>query len=126
VGKTLYVGNLNYRTTDRDLGQLLGAYGAVRSAQVIVDRDTGRSKGFGFAEMGSDQEARAAVAALNGKEVQGRCLTVKEANPKEDGGGGRRKGPGKNRAGEGRKRPPALGRRLRRPRPGRGAESSST
>jgi RNA recognition motif-containing protein len=63
-------------------------HGTVQSAQVIMDRDTGRSKGFGFVEMGSEQEAQAAIAALNGKEIQGRPLTVNEARPKEGGGGG--------------------------------------
>ena len=103
MGKKLYVGNLAYGVTDGDLQQLFGAYGTVQSAQVIMDRDTGRSKGFGFVEMGSDQEAQAAIAALNGKEVDGRSLTVNEARPKTEGGGGRggyggggggRRGPG--------------------------------
>jgi RNA recognition motif-containing protein len=88
MGKKLYVGNLPYGVADSDLEQLFGAHGTVQSAQVIMDRDTGRSKGFGFVEMGSDQEAQAAIAALNGKEVQGRALTVNEARPKEGGGGG--------------------------------------
>ena len=87
MGKKLYVGNLAYGISDSDLQQLFGAHGTVQSAQVIVDRDTGRSKGFGFVEMGSDQEAQAAIAALNGKEVEGRALTVNEARPKTDGGG---------------------------------------
>ena len=87
MGKKLYVGNLGYGVTDSDLEQMFGQHGSVRSAQVIVDRDTGRSKGFGFVEMGSDQEAQAAIAALNGKEVEGRALTVNEARPKTDGGG---------------------------------------
>jgi RNA recognition motif-containing protein len=89
MGKKLYVGNLDYGVTDSVLEQLFAAHGTVESAQVIMDRDTGRSKGFGFVEMGSDQEAQAAIAALNGKEVDGRSLTVNEARPKEDGGGGR-------------------------------------
>src|SRR5271166_2627361 len=89
MGKKLYVGNLPYSVTDSDLQQMFEAYGAVQSAQVIMDRDTGRSKGFGFVEMGSDQEAQAAIAALNGKEVEGRSLTVNEARPKTEGGGGR-------------------------------------
>ena len=75
-------------------------HGTVVSAQVIMDRDTGRSKGFGFVEMGSDQEAQAAIAALNGKEVDGRSLTVNEARPKE-GGGGSRGGSGGGRGGYG-------------------------
>jgi len=88
MGRKLYVGNLSYGTTDSDLEQLFAAHGTVQSAQVIMDRDTGRSKGFGFVEMGSDQEAQAAITALNGKEVDGRSLTVNEARPKEGGGGG--------------------------------------
>ena len=87
MGKKLYVGNLAYSVTDSDLQQMFGAHGTVQSAQVIMDRDTGRSKGFGFVEMGSDQEAQTAIQALNGKEVQGRALTVNEARPKTEGGG---------------------------------------
>ena len=89
MGKKLYVGNLAYGVTDADLLKMFEAHGTVQSAQVIMDRDTGRSKGFGFVEMGSDQEAQAAIAALNGKEVEGRALTVNEARPKTEGGGGR-------------------------------------
>ena len=88
MGRKLYVGNLSYSTTDADLEQMFAAYGSVRSAQVIMDRDTGRSKGFGFVEMSTDQEAQAAAAALNGQEINGRTLTVNEARPKEGGGGG--------------------------------------
>src|SRR5689334_187190 len=69
------------------LSEMFSAHGTVQSAQVIMDRDTGRSKGFGFVEMGSDAEAQAAIAALNGKEVEGRSLTVNEARPKTEGGG---------------------------------------
>ena len=94
MGKKLYVGNLPYGVGDSDLVSLFEAHGAVVSAQVIVDRDTGRSKGFGFVEMDSDQDAQAAIAALNGKEVDGRALTVNEARPKEGGGGGRGGGGG--------------------------------
>ena len=89
MGKKLYVGNLTYGVTDSTLAQLFEAHGTVQSAQVIMDRDTGRSKGFGFVEMGSDAEAQAAIQALNGKEVEGRTLTVNEAKPREDRGGGR-------------------------------------
>jgi RNA recognition motif-containing protein len=89
MGKKLYVGNLPYSVADSDLQELFSAHGTVQSAQVIMDRDTGRSKGFGFVEMGSDQEAQAAVAAMNGYELDGRPLTVNEARPKEGGGGGR-------------------------------------
>ena len=90
MGKKLYVGNLAYGVSDGDLEQMFAAHGTVQSAQIIMDRDTGRSKGFGFVEMGSDQEAQTAIAALNGKEVDGRRLTVNEARPKTEGGGGRR------------------------------------
>ena len=89
MGKKLYVGNLTYGVTDSDLQRMFEAHGTVQSAQVIMDRDTGRSKGFGFVEMGRDQEAQAAITALNGKEVDGRSLTVNEARPKTEGGGGR-------------------------------------
>src|SRR5271169_1218493 len=89
MGKKLYVGNLTYGVTDGTLQQMFAPHGTVESAQVIMDRDTGRSKGFGFVEMSSDKEAQAAIAALNGKEVEGRALTVNEAKPKESGGGGR-------------------------------------
>jgi RNA recognition motif-containing protein len=89
VGKKLYVGNLSYDISDSKLQEMFEEYGAVHSAQVITDRDTGRSKGFGFVEMGSDDEARAAINGLNGTEVGGRSLTVNEAKPREDRGGGR-------------------------------------
>jgi cold-inducible RNA-binding protein len=83
VAKKLYVGNLSYETTDQDLQNLFVPHGTVQSAQVIMDRDAGRSKGFGFVEMSSDQEAQAAIAALNGQDVNGRALTVNEARPRE-------------------------------------------
>src|SRR5262245_7755720 len=88
MGKKLYVGNLPYETTNADLEQMFAAYGSVQSAQVIMDRDTGRSKGFGFVEMGNDQEAQAAITGLSGTQMGGRNLTVNEARPKEDRGGG--------------------------------------
>jgi RNA recognition motif-containing protein len=88
VAKKLYVGNLTYDTSDSDLQRMFEEFGTVSSAQVIADRETGRSKGFGFVEMGSDQEAQAAINALNGKDVGGRALTVNEARPREDRGGG--------------------------------------
>ena len=90
MGKKLYVGNLAYSVTDSSLEQLFAAHGSVQSAQVIMDRDTGRSKGFGFVEMGSDQEAQAAIDALHDREHNGRRLTVNEARPREprSGGGG--------------------------------------
>jgi RNA recognition motif-containing protein len=88
MGKKLYVGNLTYEVTDKDLSTMFGAHGTVESAQIIMDRDTGRSKGFGFVEMKSDQEAQAAITALNGKESRGRSLTVNEAKPREASRGG--------------------------------------
>ena len=110
MGKKLYVGNLAYSVTDSALEQLFAEFGTVQSAQVIMDRDTGRSKGFGFVEMGSDQEAQAAIAALNGQQHDGRTLTVNEAKPREDrgprpgggGGGGGRGGYGGGGGGGGR------------------------
>jgi len=87
MGMKLYVGNLAFTVTESALKELFAAHGEVRSAQIIMDRDTGRSKGFGFVEMGSDQAAQAAIQALNLKEVDGRALTVNEARPKSDGGG---------------------------------------
>jgi cold-inducible RNA-binding protein len=86
VAKKLYVGNLTYETTDNDLQNLFAPFGTVQSAQVIKDRDTGRSKGFGFVEMNSGDEAQAAINALNEKESNGRKLTVNEAKPREDRG----------------------------------------
>ena len=99
MGKKLYVGNLSYEVTDSDLTKLFEPHGTVESAQVIMDRDTGRSKGFGFVEMKSDQEAQAAIAALNGQEVGGRSLTVNEARPRAEGGG---RGGDRGRGGYGR------------------------
>ena len=94
MGRRLYVGNLSYDVTSSDLEQLFAQHGTVSSAECISDRDTGRSKGFGFVEMGSDQEAQTATQALNGKDANGRPLTVNEAKPREDragrSGGGRR------------------------------------
>ena len=99
----LYVGNLSYTVSSSDLEQLFAQYGAVKSAQVITDRDTGRSKGFGFVEMSDDNAARQAIEALNEKDHQGRPLTVNEARPREDrgGGGGGRGGYGGGRGGGG-------------------------
>ncbi len=96
MGKKLYVGNLGYSIGNRQLEQLFAAHGTVRSAEVIIDRATKQSKGFGFVEMGTEQEAQAAIAALNGKEFEGRTMTVNEARPKEGGGGsgGGSRGPG--------------------------------
>src|SRR5471032_2630758 len=88
MGKRLYVGNLSYNVDSSALEQLFAAHGTVQSAEVVSDRETGRSKGYGFVEMGTDQEAQAAIAALNGQQSDGRALTVNEARPKEAGGGG--------------------------------------
>ena len=93
MGKKLYVGNLSYNVDSSELEQMFAPHGQVVSAQIINDRDTGRSKGFGFVEMANDNEAEAAIAALNGHEHEGRALTVNEARPREErprgGGGGR-------------------------------------
>ncbi len=98
MGKKLYVGNLSYQVDSSELEQLFGQYGQVASAQIINDRETGRSKGFGFVEMANDNEAQAAIEALNGQEHNGRALTVNEARPREErpggGGGGGRGGYG--------------------------------
>ena len=88
MGKKLYVGNLSYNVDSSELEQLFSQHGQVVSAQIINDRDTGRSKGFGFVEMANDDEAQAAITALNGQEHGGRALTVNEARPREDRGGG--------------------------------------
>jgi RNA recognition motif-containing protein len=88
VGKKLYVGNLSFSVTDADLEDLFAPFGEVRSAQVVVDRQTGRSRGFGFVEMGADSAAQAAIDALHDQEHGGRRLTVNEAKPREDRGGG--------------------------------------
>ena len=92
----IYVGNLSYDTTDRELEAAFAAYGAVTSARIATDRDTGRPRGFGFVEMANQTEAEAAIAALNGTQLQGRTLNVNEARPREDRGGG---GGGGNRGG---------------------------
>ena len=109
MGRKLYVGNLSYDVDSSQLQSLFEAHGTVQSAEVINDRDTGRSKGFGFVEMGSDEEAQAAIAALNGQQHGGRALTVNEAKPREDrprggggGGGGRGGGGGYGGGGGGR------------------------
>lgn len=102
MGTKLYVGNLAYSVNKSILEEMFADFGTVTSAQVIMDRETNRSKGFGFVEMGSDSEAQAAISGLNGKNVDGRNLTVNEARPQEPrsggfgggGGGGGRRGPG--------------------------------
>lgn len=107
MGKKLYCGNLSYNTSSSDLDQLFSEFGRVQSAEVIMDRDTGRSKGFGFVEMSSDAEAAAAIEGLNLKEHDGRSLAVNEARPREErrggggGGGGGRGGYGGGRGGGG-------------------------
>jgi RNA recognition motif-containing protein len=105
VGKKLYCGNLSYNTSSSDLDQLFAQFGSVKSAEVIMDRETGRSKGFGFVEMGSDEEAAAAIEGLNLKEHDGRALAVNEARPREDrrGGGARSGGYGGGGGGRGRR-----------------------
>jgi len=98
----LYVGNLTYSTTNSTLEALFAPFGEVRSAQVVMDRDTGRSKGFGFVEMSNDQACKAAIDGLNGKDVDGRALTVNEARPREERGGGGGGGGGRSGGGGGR------------------------
>src|SRR6185436_18727339 len=100
--KKLYVGNLSWGVNDAQLQELFAPYGTVVSAQVIMDRDTGRSKGFGFVEMGTDQEAQAAITGMHGQVIEGRPLTVNEARPKEGGGGGGGRGGGGGGYGGGR------------------------
>jgi hypothetical protein len=99
VGNKLYVGNLSYNIRDDDLQQAFAQYGTVSSAKVMMDRDTGRSKGFGFVEMGSDAEAQSAINGMNGQALDGRAIVVNEARPREErpggfGGGGGRSGAG--------------------------------
>src|SRR5215212_7757083 len=107
MGKNIYVGNLPYDTTGDDLVQLFQAYGAVTSAQVIIDKFSGRSRGFGFVEMANDDESQSAIDALNGSPFGGRPLTVNEARPREErgpgggGGGGGRGGYGGGGGGRG-------------------------
>lgn len=103
MASKLYVGNLAYSVTDAELQSMFEPFGTVQSAQVIMDRDTGRSKGFGFVEMSSAAEAQAAIEGLNGKEVGGRQLTVNEARPREERGD-RRGGGGGGRGGFGGRR----------------------
>ena len=99
MGRRIYVGNLSFSVDSSSLEEWFASHGTVESAQVITDRDTGRSKGFGFVEMASDEEAQAAISALNGQEFEGRAIKVNEARPRENrgpggpggGGGGRRR-----------------------------------
>lgn len=103
MSNKLYVGNLSFNTSNQDLIELFSASGTVSSANVVEDRETGRSRGFAFVEMASNEEAQAAISALDGKEVDGRTLKVNEAKPREDrggfGGGGGRGGRGGNGGG---------------------------
>jgi len=101
VGTRLYVGNLAYSVTSQSLEQLFSEYGQVKDATVVQDRDTGRSKGFGFVEMGDNAQAQAAIQGLNLKEIEGRCLTVNEARPREERGGGGGGGGGRGYGGGG-------------------------
>lgn len=102
MAKKLYVGNLTYNVNESDLEALFAQFGTVQSAQIIVDRETNRSKGFGFVEMSSDAEAQAAIQGLNGFDHDGRNLTVNEAKPREDRGGGGGYGGGRGGGGGGR------------------------
>ena len=101
MAKKLYVGNLPYSVSDSDLQAMFEPFGTVESAQVIVDRDTGRSKGFGFVEMSSPQEGQAAIEGLHDKDVGGRKLVVNEARPREERGGGGGRGGDGGRGGRG-------------------------
>ena len=98
----LYVGNLSFNTTTQDLEEMFGAHGTVESTNIIEDRETGRSRGFGFIEMSTKEEGANAISTLNGKEIDGRALTVNEAKPRENnGGGGNRGGGGRGNYGGG-------------------------
>ena len=101
MGTRLYVGNLAYSVTSQSLEQLFSEYGQVKDATVVQDRDTGRSKGFGFVEMADNAQAQAAIQGMNLKEVDGRCLTVNEARPREERGGGGGGGGGRGYGGGG-------------------------
>ncbi len=103
MSSKLYVGNLSFDTTVQDLEQMFGEHGTVESTNIIEDRETGRSRGFGFVEMSSKEEGQNAISTLNGKEIDGRALTVNEAKPRESngGGGGNRGGGGGGRGGYG-------------------------
>jgi RNA recognition motif-containing protein len=111
VGNKLYVGNLAYSVRDESLHQAFSQFGTVTSAKVMMDRDTGRSKGFGFVEMGSDAEAQSAINGMNGQALEGRAVVVNEARPREErpggfgGGGGSRGGYGGGGGGGGGRSP---------------------
>jgi RNA recognition motif-containing protein len=97
----LYVGNLSFNATEQDLEEMCGEFGTVQSVKIIEDRDTGRSRGFAFVEMSSNEEAQSAISGLNGREIDGRALTVNEAKPQEDRGGNRGGGGGRGGYGGG-------------------------
>ena len=97
----LYVGNLSFNTSTQDLEQMFGEIGTVESTNIIEDRETGRSRGFGFVEMSSKEEGESAISTLNGKEIDGRALTVNEAKPRENSGGGGNRGGGRGGYGGG-------------------------
>ena len=103
MGSKLYVGNLSYNVTGSQLQEIFSPHGAIQSAEIIADRETGQSKGFGFVQMGSDDEAKTAISALNGKEIGGRALTVNEAKPRSERprGGGGHSGGGRGNGGGG-------------------------
>jgi RNA recognition motif-containing protein len=94
MGRRLYVGNLSYNTTEIGLRDAFGQIGAVADAKIVMDRDSGRPRGFGFVEMGSDQEAQDAIGQLNGRELDGRAINVNEAQERSGGGGGGGRGGG--------------------------------
>ena len=105
MGTKLYVGNLAFQTTSQDLQELFAQAGTVESASIVEDRDTGRSRGFAFVEMSTNEEATAAIDQFNGKELAGRALKVNEAKPRENrGGGGGGRGPSRGRGGFGNDR----------------------
>jgi RNA recognition motif-containing protein len=101
MSSKLYVGNLSFNTTTQDLETMFGAHGTVESTNIIEDRETGRSRGFGFIEMSTKEEGQSAIDTLNGKEIDGRALTVNEAKPREERGGGNRGGGGRGNYGGG-------------------------
>ena len=103
MGTKLYIGNLSFDATENDLRELLGTHGPVNEINIVMDRDTGRARGFAFATMNTEEGAKAAIAGLNGKDWKGRALTVNEARPREErsGGGGGRGGYGGGRGGGG-------------------------
>jgi RNA recognition motif-containing protein len=113
MGSKIYVGGLPYSTTDAELSGLFEPHGTVESVRVVTDKFTGKSRGFAFVEMSTDEEAEAAIAALNGTELQGRTLAVSKARPQEPRTGGDRSGRDRGRSGPGRGRPGSGG-------PGRG------